>query len=72
MGSFGDGLYAYILPYYMTDSLKASPVEIGTLYATANIFAALTLLTAGVFADKYDRKKIRRPPKRSQTIHKRN
>jgi MFS family permease len=58
VGSFGDGLYAYILPYYMTDSLKASPVEIGTLYATANIFAALTLLTAGVLADRYDRKKI--------------
>jgi len=58
VGSFGDGLYAYILPYYMTESLKASPVEIGTLYATANIFAALTLLTAGLLADKYDRKKI--------------
>lgn len=58
MGSFGDGLYAYILPYYMTDSLKASPVEIGVLYATANVCAALTLLAAGVLADKYDRKKI--------------
>jgi len=58
VGSFGDGLYAYILPYYMTESLGASPVEIGTLYATANIFAALTLLTAGVLADRYDRKKI--------------
>jgi MFS family permease len=58
VGSFGDGLYAYILPYYMKESLKASPVEIGTLYATANIFAALTLLTAGVLADRYDRKKI--------------
>jgi MFS family permease len=46
------------MPYYMTNSLKASPVEVGTLYATANIFAALTLLTAGVLADKYDRKKI--------------
>lgn len=42
----------------MTESLKASPVEVGTLYATANIFAALTLLTAGLLADKYDRKKI--------------
>jgi MFS family permease len=58
VGSFGDGLYAYILPYYITESLKASPVEIGTLYATANVFAALTLLTAGVLADRYDRKKI--------------
>jgi len=57
-GSFGDGLYAYILPYYMKESLKASPVQVGTLSATANIFAALTLLTAGLLADKYDRKKI--------------
>jgi MFS family permease len=57
-GSFGDGLYAFIMPYYMTESLKANPVEVGILYATANIFAALTLLIAGVFADKYDRKKI--------------
>jgi MFS family permease len=58
VGSFGDGLYAYILPYYMTDTLNASPVEVGMLYATANICAALTLLAAGVLADKYDRKKI--------------
>jgi MFS family permease len=57
-GSFGDGLYAFIMPYYMTESLKAGPVEVGILYATANIFAALTLLVAGVFADRYDRKKI--------------
>ena len=57
-GSFGDGLYAYIMPYYMASSLKASPVQIGLLYATANIFAALTLLTAGLLADRHDRKKI--------------
>lgn len=57
-GSFGDGLYAYIMPYYMATSLKAIPVEIGILYATANVFAALTLLTAGLLADQYDRRKI--------------
>ena len=57
-GSFGDGLYAYILPNYMGETLKASPVEIGILYAVVSLVAALTLLIAGKFADRYDRKKI--------------
>ena len=57
-GSFGDGLYAYIMPYYMKDSLKASAVEIGALYALTNLFATVTLLIAGFLADRYDRKKI--------------
>ncbi|MCD6445600.1 MFS transporter [Candidatus Bathyarchaeota archaeon] len=58
MGSFGDGLYAYILPHYMRETLHANPVEVGILYAAVNIVAALTLLLAGMIADKYDRKKI--------------
>ena len=58
IGSFGDGLYAYIMPYYMKNSLGASPVEVGLLYATTNVFAASTLLTAGLFGDRFDRKKI--------------
>ncbi len=57
-GSFGDGLYAYLLPYYMDEALKASAEEIGLLYAVVSLVAALTLLIAGMFADKYDRKKI--------------
>jgi len=57
-GSFGDGLFAYIMPYYMKDSLKASAVEIGALYALTNLFATVTLLIAGFLADRYDRKKI--------------
>jgi len=57
-GSFGDGLYAYLLPYYMTTNLKASPVEVGILYAVVSLSAALTLLLAGMVADRYDRKKI--------------
>ena len=57
-GSFGDGLYAYLLPYYVAETLKASPVEIGALYAVVGLVAALTLLVAGTLADKYDRKKI--------------
>ena len=33
IGSFGDGLYAYLLPYYMSKNLNTSSVEIGILYA---------------------------------------
>ncbi|MEM3765715.1 MAG: MFS transporter [Candidatus Bathyarchaeia archaeon] len=58
VGAFGDGLYAYLLPYYMAEGLGAGSVEIGALYALASLSAALTLLVAGTFADKYDRKKI--------------
>jgi MFS family permease len=58
IGSFGDGLYSYLLPYYMAESLKATSVEIGILYAVVSLVAALTLFLAGMFADKYDRKKI--------------
>ncbi|MCW4045202.1 MAG: MFS transporter [Candidatus Bathyarchaeota archaeon] len=57
-GSFGDGLFAYVLPYYMRETLNASPVEVGILYATANVCVAVTLLAGGFLADKYDRKKI--------------
>jgi MFS family permease len=58
IGSFGDGLYAYLLPCYISETLKASSVEIGILYAVVSLVAALTLFLAGMFADKYDRKKI--------------
>lgn len=58
IGAFGDGLFAYLLPYYMKETLKASPVEVGILYAVTSLMAAVTLLFAGMFADKYDRKKI--------------
>jgi MFS family permease len=57
-GAFGDGLYAYVLPYYMEDTLNTSPVEIGILYTVANICVAVTLLAGGFLADRYDRKKI--------------
>ncbi|MCD6432218.1 MFS transporter [Candidatus Bathyarchaeota archaeon] len=57
-GSFGDGLYAYILPYYMRESLSATPAEVGILYAVVGIVSAITLFFAGMIADKYDRKKI--------------
>jgi MFS family permease len=57
-GSFGDGLYAYLLPVYMGNVLGADSVQIGILYAVVSLFAAVTLLVSGTLADRYDRKKI--------------
>lgn len=57
-GSFGDGLYSYLLPVYMTEGLNANPVQVGTIYAVVNMFAALTLFLTGMLGDRYDRKKI--------------
>ncbi len=57
-GSFGDGLFAYLLPKYITYALNAGEAEVGILYAIVGLVAALTLLVAGMFADRYDRKKI--------------
>ena len=58
VGSFGDGLFAYLLPYYITKRLNATTVEVGILYAVVTLVAASTLLLAGTLADKHDRKKI--------------
>ena len=58
VGSFGDGLYAYLLPVYVRGTLKANSVEVGILYAVMTLSTALTLLLAGMLADRYDRKKI--------------
>lgn len=58
LGSFGDGLYAYLLPYYMAENLKATPEQIGILYAIVSLVAAVTLLAGGMLADRYDHKKI--------------
>ncbi|MGB9676579.1 MAG: MFS transporter [Candidatus Bathyarchaeales archaeon] len=58
IGSFGDGLYAYTLPRYLTGRLGADSVELGILYAIMSLVAAITLFVAGMLADKYDRKKI--------------
>lgn len=58
MGSFGDGLFAYLLPVYMGNTLRADSVQIGILYAVTSLLAAITLLVSGTLADRYDRKKI--------------
>ena len=56
--SFGDGLYSYLLPVYMTRTLGTSSTEIGILYAIVNLFGASTLLLGGILADRYDPKKV--------------
>ncbi|MCJ7699786.1 MFS transporter, partial [Candidatus Bathyarchaeota archaeon] len=58
VGSFGDGLFAYLLPVYMRNVLGADPIQIGILYALTVLAAALTLLISGTLADRHDRKKI--------------
>ena len=58
VGSFGDGLFSFLLPVYMGSALGADSVQIGISYAVLSIVAALTLLLAGMLSDKYDRKKI--------------
>jgi len=58
VGSFGDGLFAYLLPVYMGNTLGANSVQIGILYAVTSLLAATTLLVSGTLSDRYDRKKI--------------
>ena len=57
VGSFGDGLFAYLLPVYMRNVLEADPIQIGILYALTVLAAAFTLLISGTLADRHDRKK---------------
>jgi len=47
-----------LLPIYITGTLKANSVEVGILYAIMSLSTALTLLLAGMIADRYDRKNI--------------
>lgn len=58
VGSFGDGLFAILLPVYMRNTLGMNPIQIGILYALMVLSAAVTLLVSGTFSDRYDRKKI--------------
>lgn len=58
IGSFGDGLYAYLLPVYMAKTLGSNSTEIGALYSIVNLFAASTLLLGGILADRYDPKRV--------------
>jgi len=57
-GSFGDGLYYFLLPIYMRTVLGADPVEVGILYTVMIMSATLTVFLGSFLADRYDRKKI--------------
>lgn len=58
VGSFGDGLYAYLLPVYIRTALHADPVDVGVLYTVLTLSAALTPIPGGYLAERYDWKKI--------------
>jgi len=58
LGSFGDGLYAYLLPVYIQTALHAAPVDVGVLYTVLTLSSALTPIPGGYLAERYDRKKI--------------
>jgi len=56
IGSFGDGLYFYILPLYVRER-GADSVEVGIFFSVMILAAAFTPLLGGYLADKYNRKK---------------
>lgn len=58
IGSFGDGLYSFLLPVYIRTALGASPVNVGLLYAVMILAATVTTFLGGFLADRYDRKRI--------------
>jgi len=51
VGSFGDGLYAYLLPIYIQAALHADPVDVGALYTVLTLSAALTPIPGGYLAE---------------------
>jgi len=57
IGAFGDGLYFYLWPLYIT-ALEAGPVEVGIVYSIMYFASAFAPLIGGFLADKYDRKKV--------------
>ena len=57
VGAFGDGLYFYILPLYIS-GLGAKPAEVGVVFAILGLASALTPIPGGFLADRYDRKKL--------------
>ncbi|MDH5712689.1 MAG: MFS transporter [Candidatus Bathyarchaeota archaeon] len=57
IGAFGDGLYFYLFPLYIT-TLEAGPAEVGIVYSVLYFAAAFAPLVGGFLADKYDRKKV--------------
>ena len=53
----GEGLFFYILPYYM-EQLGAAPAEIGTVLGLAAFLTACSFIPGGLLADRFDAKKV--------------
>ncbi len=53
----GEGLFLYILPYYM-EQLGASPAEIGSVLGLAALLTACSFIPGGILADRFDAKKV--------------
>lgn len=60
IGAFGDGLYAYILPIFISElpTETATVQVVGIALSVLTLASALTPIPGGVLADKYDRKKV--------------
>lgn len=54
---FGYGLYFYLVPLYAR-SLGANPVQIGLIYTTFFLLAAITAIPGGLLADRISLKKV--------------
>lgn len=54
---FGYGLYFYLAPLYAR-SLGATPVQVGLIYATFYLLAAVVAIPGGLLADRYPLKKV--------------
>jgi MFS family permease len=55
--AFGDGFFFLTLPVYITQ-LKASPTDLGWLYAVFYLSWGITLFIGGFLADRFDARKI--------------
>ncbi|MGE5560574.1 MAG: MFS transporter [Chloroflexota bacterium] len=55
--AFGMGLYSFLMPAYML-SLGATPVILGGFFSVMNLFSTLVLIPGGIWADRYDRRKL--------------
>ncbi len=53
----GEGLFLYILPYYM-QQLGAAPAEIGSVLGLAAFLTACSFIPGGILADRFDAKKV--------------
>ncbi len=53
----GEGLFLYILPYYM-EQLGATPAEVGSVLGLAAFLTACSFIPGGILADRFDAKKV--------------